>query len=255
MNKYEFLPQTYKAPSSSNNYMRLQDGENKIRILSAPVLGWEDWENKKPIRYAFDDKPSKSVDPKLPVKHFWAMIVWNYVEEQIQVLQITQAGIRNGIEALSKDTDWGAPYFYDIKIIKSGEGKDTEYKVNPLPHKILNPMIQKSFMEKRCLLDALFQNEDPFSKEWGTYTDGIFEEGTLQIQSSTLSDEQAIEVQQLLDNCDDSYGKDLLASLNVRSVWEIPQSLYLRVKNSIMAKIEIAKTKSFRHPNQIEALI
>src|ERR1700689_4101246 len=132
---HNFLPENYEAPRAGGFYMKLQKGENKIRIMSQPILGWEDWTpDKKPIRYEMDKKPEKSFDPEKPAKHFWAVIVWNYKEEAIQILQINQAGVRKGIEMLCNDSDWGAPYFYDLKIIKTGEDKNTKYQVNPLPH-------------------------------------------------------------------------------------------------------------------------
>lgn len=170
----EFLPPTYKAPSSASRYMKLKDGENKIRILSKPVLGWEDWNDKTPVRYKMDDGCPTPFDSKKPPKHFWAFIVWNYEEQKIQVLSITQATIRKAIESYSKDSDWGAPYFYDIKIHKTGQSKDTEYAVTPLPHKKLNPEIVLEFHASPCNLEALFVNEDPFASHWGNYTDGMF---------------------------------------------------------------------------------
>ena len=174
-----FLPEDYKSPKSSSNYMKLNDGENKFRILSAPIYGWEDWLDKKPVRYRMEDKPSKSIDPTKPIKHFWAMIVWNYTEEQVQILQITQASIRDSIENMSRDPEWGLPYFYDIKVFKKGEGKDTKYAINPAPPKQLNPEVEIYFKEKPCNLEALFTSEDPFSQEHMNYTPGIFSEGDL----------------------------------------------------------------------------
>lgn len=170
-----FLPPEYKAPKSSGFYMKFQEGENKFRILSRPILGWEDWQERTPVRYTFDDKPSVSYDPKKPVKHFWSMVVWNYGEEQIQILHITQASIRNAIETLSLDSDWGAPYFYDIKVIKRGEGKETEYSVVSLPHRPTAAHIRDAFNERRCNLNALFINQDPFAPNQ-KYTEGVFDE-------------------------------------------------------------------------------
>lgn len=163
-----FLPDNYQAPRSSNHYMKLVEGENRIRIMSRPVFGWEDWLNNKPVRYAMDKKPQKSLDPKKPVKHFWAFVVFNHQEEQIQILHITQASIRKSVEALCRDSDWGEPYAYDIKIMKKGEGVDTEYSVNPVPHKPVDDYIINCFDEKPCYLEALFDNGDPFSSEWGS---------------------------------------------------------------------------------------
>ena len=133
MNK-SFLPQDYVPPSAEGrDYPKLQDGENKIRILSQPIIGWVRLGNNKPMRFPFDEKPPHSVDPLKPIKHFWAFVVWNYTLEAIQILEIAQATVRSALEILCRDEDWGEPYFYDIKILKSGQGKDTVYTVNPMP--------------------------------------------------------------------------------------------------------------------------
>lgn len=165
-----FLPENYQSPNSSNNYFKMQDGENRIRILSQSIIGWEDWQDKKPVRYRMADKPAKSFDSSKPVKHFWAFIIFNYNEEGIQIMQVTQSTIRKAIESLCKDRDWGIPYYYDIKINKTGTSKDTEYTVNPVPHRKVDPYIIRSFYDKPCNLEALFENEDPFAPYWQNYT-------------------------------------------------------------------------------------
>ena len=83
MNKFSFLPEDYESPKTSNNYMRFQEGENKFRVLTQPIFGWEDWQEKKPLRYRNNQKPIKPIDIKHPVKHFWSMVVWNYNENEI----------------------------------------------------------------------------------------------------------------------------------------------------------------------------
>lgn len=160
----DFLPAGYEQPKTGGNYMKLKSGENKFRILSKPIIGWLDWQDKKPLRFAFDNKPLKSIDPTKPVKHFWAFVVWNYQDEQINVLELTQSSIQGAIKNLSADNDWGSPFEYDIKIIKTGEKMETEYKVNPIPHKPLADEIKKAFSDKPCNLNALFTNDDPFEK-------------------------------------------------------------------------------------------
>lgn len=158
-----FLPRDYQAPSSGGGYMKLMDGENKIRILSQAVTGWEDWTaDKKPVRYR--DKPMDSFDPKKPAKHFWCFIVWNYSEEQIQILNVTQSSIRKSLMSLCQDHDWGDPYFYDLKIVRTGEGMDTEYMVNPLPHKPLQERIRVEFFGKPINLEVWLDGGDPFAK-------------------------------------------------------------------------------------------
>ena len=172
MNNVAFYEDDYQLPlARNNNYLKLQPGENKFRILSRPIMGWETWVEKKPVRSRMNDKP-KADD----VRHFWAMVVWNYASDCIQILHLTQSSVLKALDALIKDPDWGAPFFYDIKIVKEGEGKETRYRVNPLPNKPLAPTVKKAFESKPCDLDALFVGEDPFASLGERVTRGIFSE-------------------------------------------------------------------------------
>lgn len=244
MEKIMFLPVDYEAPKTSNHYMKFVEGENKFRILSAPLLGWEDWLDKKPVRYKMADKPAKSIDPKKPVRHFWAMIVWNYTSEEIQILHLTQATLRKSLEALCKDADWGAPYFYDLKVMKTGEGIDTEYSLNPLPHKELSPHIKEMFNERRCNLDALFYNDDPFSKEHGEYTPGIFVKRDLEAVKSAncITMEQAYELDMILSECDADYRKwvknHIQKIYNTENLTDLPVDIYEGLKSVATKKME-----------------
>lgn len=231
MSKISFLPNSYEAPRTAGSYMKIQDGENKIRILSAPVMGWEDWTtDKKPVRFTMDNKPSKSIDPKRPVKHFWAFIVWNYAEERIQIMQVTQATIRTTLATLCKDSDWGDPFFYDIKISKSGEGKDTEYTVTPLPHKPLSDHIKEAFLEKRCNLDALFEGADPFA-EWDQYTPGAFE-------NMEQQEKQQMDLIALLNECTPEFQqqiRDFCVKNKIDpDLSNVPSHLYERLERYIL---------------------
>jgi len=160
-NPNSFMPEGYEIPQGESNYLKFQQGENKFRILSQPVIGWLDWEDKKPLRFPASQKPKPIIAEK-PVKHFWAMIVWNYNKSAIQILEITQGGIQKSIKALADDDEWGNPFAYDIKVTKTGEKMDTEYKVNPSPHKPVSPEILEAYKAKPCYLGALFQGADPF---------------------------------------------------------------------------------------------
>lgn len=239
-----FLPDNYEAPKSKNNYMKLQEGENRIRILSQPILGWEDWLDKKPVRFHFNEKPKTSFDSAKPVKHFWAFVVWNCAEEQIQVLQLTQSSIRSSIEALCKDADWGAPYFYDIKIVKSGDGVETKYAVNPVPHKALDKSIIQAFYEKPCYLDALFTNQDPFAADWESTTGLAIEKMTQEsfdMDKHTVAAKDITELKEMLEQCDPEYQKQLLQTLKkmkepILKIDDIPQNLFEKIKDAVARK-------------------
>lgn len=157
----DFLPQDYEAPAGSASYMKLQDGENKIRILSKPIVGWLDWKDKKPYRFRIKEKPEKPME-KGPIKHFWAFIVWNYEAQAVQILEITQASIQKTIQDLSKNEDWGAPFHYDIKITRKGKDLDTEYTVMPSPKKDLLSEIKEAALSKPAYMEALFEGADPW---------------------------------------------------------------------------------------------
>lgn len=247
-----FLPQDYKSPKVGGHYMKFQDGENKFRIMSAPILGWEDWIDKKPIRYILDEKPAKPHDPTKPLKHFWAFIVFNYVTEQIEILHITQASIRNSIESLCNDVDWGSPFTYDIKVTKKGQGKDTEYSVNPAPHKPLEPYIRDCFNERKCNLNALFDNADPFAVGWPTYTQlGVCSDIThiTAPKNNIISDEDLKEIQIMFANCPSDYQENLLKSMAkmsppINSLLEIPEGIFPKFKRAIFDKYSEEQKKN-----------
>ena len=161
MSKENFLPDDYNVPSESN-YSKIQQGQNKFRILSSPVIGWEDWKDNKPVRYHMPDKPDHSFNPEKPIRHFWAMPVWDYQKSKITILEITQKSIMEPLKNLSKDPDWGSPVNYDININKKGEGLMTEYSLTPAPPKPINGEIKLAFDNMSINLDALFDGGDPF---------------------------------------------------------------------------------------------
>ena len=57
----------------------------------------------------------------------------------VQVLEVTQVQIQGGIKALVDSKHWGDPKAYDITINRSGSGFDTEYIVNGVSPKPLDP--------------------------------------------------------------------------------------------------------------------
>ncbi len=161
----EFLPKDYIIPTDSK-YMKMEKGANKFRIMSSAIMGYEWWgeENgkRKPFRVkTFQEAVNQGVEP---IKHFWACVVWNYATQRIQVLQITQKSIMNGIKSYTEDESWGSPFEYDLSIKKDGEGMDTEYQVMAIPPKKVSQEIKKEFDNTFVDLTALFKNEDPFDQ-------------------------------------------------------------------------------------------
>ncbi len=164
------LPDEYEVPQKVGNYMKFQDGENQFRFLTPAIIGWEGWVetdegNRKPIRHKMDEPfdPSE-IDPET-IKHFWAIVVWNYKEKRVQILEITQKGIQRSLRALEKSKAWGSLLGYDILVTKSGQKLETEYTVNPCPPKMIDKEITKAYKEMYIDLERLFTGEDPFIKK------------------------------------------------------------------------------------------
>jgi len=171
-----FLPPDYKVPAGQNNYMKFTTGENIFRILSNPIIGWEWWTDEhdqegKEIRtphraHDYESVPVSAVDEEgRGVKHFWAMIVWNYQDKKIQILEITQKGIQRAIHALEKSKGWGDPKGYDISVTRIGEKLDTEYSVMPIPPKPLSDEIRSAYKNTSINLEALYEGKNPFKSE------------------------------------------------------------------------------------------
>lgn len=167
----DFLPEKYDVPVKTGNYYKFEDGENRFRILTSPILGYEWWTDtindegkkvRKPNRVRMGQPiPVEFADS---VKHFWAMKVYSYKEQKIQILEITQATIQKPLRALAKDEDWGSPLNYDIVVTKSGKDLETEYQVTPKPAKKLDEGIQVMCDNVKVRLEALYEGKDPFEE-------------------------------------------------------------------------------------------
>ena len=109
-----------------------------------------------------NEKPDAPIDPKYPIKHFWAMIVWNYQTERIEILEVTQISIQQVITTLSRDPEWGSPFGYDIKVERLGKGLDTKYTILGMPPAPVTDEIKEAFLDVPINLEALYKGEDPF---------------------------------------------------------------------------------------------
>lgn len=161
----DFLPTSYEVPKAGGNYLKLQQGDNVIRILSTPIIGWEDWDDNKPVRFPYTAQKPAPIDPTRPVKHFWAFVVWDYQDKRLKILEITQSTIQEVIKNLNDDTDWGSPLNYDINIKKTGEKMETKYSVIAKPPKQLDTEIIEAYAKTHIDLNQLFSGGDPFAEK------------------------------------------------------------------------------------------
>ena len=127
-----------------------------------------------PVRLAYTEdnyrvaqrEALKNVDEKdKKAKHFWAMTVWNYNTNAIEILELVQAKMQKSIRDTSSEPEWGNPVNkYDFVITKSGKGMETEYSMTAIPPSTTAPEITKAYKEKPINLNALFSGGNPFEE-------------------------------------------------------------------------------------------
>lgn len=161
-----FLPKDYDVPKTPSNYMSIEQGSNKFRILSSAIIGWVGWKDKKPLRFKNDEKPVDLTDfERQRVSHFWAFVVWNYEDERIQILELIQKTIQKPLLAYVNKEEWGDPKGYDITINKEGEKLKTKYDIVMTPPKELDKAIAEKYAATDIKLEKLFDGSDPFESE------------------------------------------------------------------------------------------
>jgi hypothetical protein len=145
------------------------EGEKRIRFFGTGITGFEGWTtDNKPVRW--ESKPDKlpanlkQEDGRDPLRRFIAGVVWDYDNEEFKILQITQKTIMNDLFKFMKDSDYGDPTEYDLKISRKGEGKNTEYSTVPAPPKSITKDMAEAYEALHCNLAALFDGDDPFAE-------------------------------------------------------------------------------------------
>lgn len=170
-----FFPENYELPSTGGDtglYMKIQDGENKIRIMDKPLLGFVYWSEdntprriRRRINNPYNMRSNGKFGPER-LRHFWSLIVWDYINQSVRILEITQATVQQQIMSLVNDTDWGDPTGYNLKILKQGEKTDTTYTVIPSPSATIPPQAIASLEETPINLNALYFNGKPNDPNW-----------------------------------------------------------------------------------------
>ena len=164
------LDENYTMPKSGWKYLKLQEGDTKFRVLSKVITWFEYFDNENQVHRSetmFKETPNIKDTfggKSWYQKQFWAMVVYNYNDEAVQVFSFTTKPIQEAMLSLFKDKDFGDFKNYDIKITKAGKGIDTNYQVKPLS---IKPFEDKKVLEEVdwMNLEALYVNGDPFIKE------------------------------------------------------------------------------------------
>lgn len=163
-----FLPNGYKyTANTGSEFLRLEQGDNKVRILSAPLIGrlwWVDQDGvirgkgavqkgDKPIRISINESLPEDII-EVQTREFWMMKVWNYKNDAVEIMEITQQTILKPLVEFIESEEWGDPRSYDINFKKHGSGKDTKYFVMPSPKKELTEEMEEVIGENNVDLQS-----------------------------------------------------------------------------------------------------
>ncbi len=177
MSNNDFLPE---GGREVNNYMKFEEGDNKFRILSPAIGGYLYWNedkdgNRKPIRkHLNDDLVLSEIQEPEKVKKFWAFIVWNYKEEAIQILEITQKVIKQSIQGFISNKKFGSPVDkYDVIVNRKGTGLASKYIVQADPPDTSDKKVKEALKLKPIRLEALFEGTDPFMVTKDTMNENV----------------------------------------------------------------------------------
>ena len=160
-----FLPEGYVPPAS--NYMSFEEGENRFRVMSSAIVGFEYWTTEnKPVRSKTPFKETPNIktndNGQKEVKHFWAFVIWSEKYKKIMILEITQKTIQMPISNFVNNPDWGDPKNYDIIVNKKKESGITKYNVIPCPHKEAPQEATDALSEMEINLEQLYSGGDPW---------------------------------------------------------------------------------------------
>lgn len=168
----ETIEEISSESSSLGRYLNPSklEGEKRLRFFGEGITGFSAWTtDKKPIRW--ETKPDSlpaNIAPdmggKVGTKRFLAGLVYDYEAQDFKILEITQRTLMDQLFKFIKDEDYGDPTGYDIKISKSGQGKDTEYSLLASPPKPVTKEMAAAYADVRCNIRALYDGEDPWAE-------------------------------------------------------------------------------------------
>ena len=142
-----------------NDYMRLEEGENVVRVMGNPVQYYVHWitttdGSKRKIVSPIDSMAlvSRLEDAGFKRKATWIVKVLDRKDESFKVLEVGSQ-IYNGIRSLYNNTKWGKVTDYDISIMRGPKGSQPLYSVQPNPKEKIDPALKGKFVEFSSRVD------------------------------------------------------------------------------------------------------
>jgi len=139
------------APKS--DFMRLEEGENVVRVMSNPHQHYIHWltlpdGSKKKIVSPIDSMAlvTRLTDAGFRKQPKWLIKVLDRKDNEFKLLEVGSQ-IYNGIKALYNNTKWGKVTSYDISLMRGPKGSQPLYSVQPNPKEAIDASLKSKFIE------------------------------------------------------------------------------------------------------------
>lgn len=169
-----FLPPNSEEPQKPSDYTKFaENSTTKLRIFDSAITGTRYWvkgegPNNKPVRVKemLEVVPPEAVPDKYGryMFYFWAFKVYNYDLGMMQICDVHQSSIKDGIESYINQEEYGEPTSYDIKIVRDDSGDIVQYDVIALPPTDVSLEAANAYAAKPINLEALFAGGNPFEE-------------------------------------------------------------------------------------------
>lgn len=142
-----------------NDYMKLEEGENVVRIMGNPTQFYIHWLTtqdgaKKKIVSPIDSMAlvGRLQDAGFKRQTRWIVKVLDRKDETFKVLEVGSQ-IYNGIRGLFNNPKWGKVTDYDVSIMRGPKGSQPLYSVQPNPKEKIDPTLKGKFTEFNSRVD------------------------------------------------------------------------------------------------------
>ncbi len=139
--------------SSASDFMRLDQGENVVRVMGNPTQFYVHWltctDNSKKKVVSPIDSPElvkRLEDGGFRRQARWLVKVLDRSDGKFKALEIG-AQIYNGIRALYNNNKWGKVTSYDLSVMRGSPGQQPLYSVTPNPKEELESSMKTAWVE------------------------------------------------------------------------------------------------------------
>ncbi len=146
--------------TTKSNFMRLEEGENLVRVMGNPVQFYIHWVvtpdgSRRKVNSPVDSPElvRRLEDSGFKRQARWLVKVLDRTDDEFRVLEVGPQ-IYNGIKSLYNNSRWGKVTQYDLSINKGPKGTQPLYGVTPNPKEALSSDFKAKFVEFNDRVDV-----------------------------------------------------------------------------------------------------